>query len=76
MRVECYSGGRLREKPRAFWLEGKRLEVVRVLETSLEETHPERIRRRHFTVETEGGRLWKLTWDGATRSWWLEPKVR
>lgn len=70
--VEFYSGGRAEEVPRAVWVGSRKVPVARVVETRLEETHPERIRRRRLVVETAEGDVWVLTHDGATKTWWLE----
>ncbi len=70
--VECYSGARADEIPRAVWVDDERVELRRILEDRVEETHPERLRRRRLVVETAAGDKWTLTYDEATRTWWLE----
>lgn len=72
VRVESYAGGRAEEAPRAVWVGEERVEIVRVVESRMEETHPERLRRRSFVVETLEGERWVLTRDEATATWWLE----
>lgn len=72
VRVEFYSGSKADQTPRAVWVGGERVEVARVVEERLEETHPERLRRRRLVVETAGGQRLVLTYDEATRTWWLE----
>ena len=72
VKVEFYSGSKQEETPRAFWVRGERVEVARVVGEHLEETHPERLRRRRLEVETAKGQRWVLTYDEATRTWWLE----
>lgn len=76
VKVEFYSGSKPEETPRAFWVGGERVEVARVVEEHLEETHPERLRRRRLEVETAKGQRWVLTYDEATRIWWLEEAGR
>jgi hypothetical protein len=76
VRVESYAGGRAEEAPRAVWVDEERVALVRVLESRLEETHPERLRRRRFVVETAEGERWVLTRDEATATWWLERPSR
>ncbi len=72
VRVESYAGGRAEEAPRAVWVDEERVALVRVVESRHEETHPERLRRRRFVVETAAGERWVLTRDEATATWWLE----
>jgi hypothetical protein len=76
VRVEFYSGSKAEEVPRAVWIGAERVDIVRLVEERLEETHPERIRRRRLLVETAGGERWSLIHDGATATWWLERSGR
>lgn len=76
VRVESYAGGRAEEAPRAVWVDEERVLLVRVVEERLEESHPERLRRRRFVVETLEGERWVLTRDEATATWWLERPTR
>jgi hypothetical protein len=72
VQVEFYAGGRAEEAPRAVWVDDERVLLVRVVEERQEESHPERLRRRRFVVETAQGDRWVLTKDEATATWWLE----
>ncbi|MDV2495138.1 MAG: hypothetical protein V3R38_02810 [bacterium] len=76
VRVESYAGGRAEEAPRAVWVGDERVALVRVVETRLEESHPERLRRWRFVVETLEGERWVLTRDESTATWWLERPTR
>ncbi|MFQ5893969.1 MAG: hypothetical protein ACE5H5_06615 [Nitrospinota bacterium] len=76
VRVEFYAGGRAEEVPRAVWVDDERVLLVRVVEAQLEETHPERLRRRRLIVKTATGEEWVLTHDEATATWWLERPER
>ncbi len=76
VRVESYAGGRAEEAPRAVWVDEERVALVRVVESRHEETHPERLRRRRFVVETAAGERWVWTRDEATATWWLERPSR
>jgi hypothetical protein len=64
--VECYSGSRYAERPRAFYYEDRRWQVVDVLRT---EQHPG---RRLFTVRTLEGDLFNLIYDEAFDRWRIE----
>lgn len=63
--VESYSGYRVNERPVAVTVEGRRLEVRRVLE-----------RRRtpdgdEFKIETEDAGVWVVAWDPCQDRWTL-----
>ncbi|MEX0959290.1 MAG: hypothetical protein WDZ63_08375 [Burkholderiales bacterium] len=64
LRVECYSGHRLDEEPRALWLGSRRLEVNEVIDRWLDPRH------RYFKVLTDDGQF-ILRQDHDTGEWEL-----
>lgn len=63
VRVECHSGSRNDEEPRALWLGGGRHEVMLVLDRWLEPG------ARCFRVQTYDGRTWDLRQDEGNDVW-------
>ena len=69
IRVECYSGYRGDEEPRAFWLGSRRFEVVELQDRWL---NPE---RRYFKVRVDDGRRFILRHDESSGEWQLAALV-
>lgn len=65
VRVECYSGYRGEETPRAFWIGERRVEVAEVLDRWLAPEH------RYFKLRGDDGSLYILRHDGAAEQWHL-----
>jgi len=63
--VECYSGYRGDEEPRAFALGARRLEVQAILDRWLAPDH------RYFKVAASDGDTYILRHDDATGEWTL-----
>lgn len=61
--VETYAGGRLHERPRRFFREGKWLEVAAILASWQE---PECLK---FTVKVSDGAVYALCYHRAPDSW-------
>ena len=70
IRVECYSGYRGEQEPRAFWLGERRLEVAALLDRWLAPDH------RYFKCQAQDGNLYILRYDEATGAWELGAYTR
>ena len=65
IQVECYSGHRGEEEPRAFTLGERRYQVIAILDRWIA---PE---QRYFKVEADDGRTLVLRHDSASGDWEL-----
>jgi hypothetical protein len=63
IRVECYAGYRGEETPRAFFLGGRRIAVVEVLDRWLAPDH------RYFKVRGDDAGIYILRYDEAASEW-------
>ena len=63
IRVECYSGHRGEEAPRAFYLDERRAEVIQTLDRWLSPSH------RYFKVQTYDGGTCVLRHDEVSSEW-------
>jgi hypothetical protein len=70
IRVECYSGYRGEEEPRAFWLGERRIEVMELLDRWLSPEH------RYFRVKGEDGDTYILRHDEMSGEWTLGAYTR
>ena len=70
VRVTAYSGNRGEETPRALVLGGKRIEVVEIQETWIEEGVGDRRTRRFFKVRGSDGGIHKIFYDEQTAEWY------
>lgn len=68
--VECYSGFKSNERPRAFVFRGKRHEIREILDRWYEGTADPRIPWvNYFKVRTEGGEEYLLGYHGLFDRW-------
>jgi hypothetical protein len=67
--VECYSGYRGEQEPRAFTLGQRRFEVLEILDRWLGPAH------RHFKVRADDGRSFVLRHDTVSGEWELAALV-
>lgn len=65
LRVECYSGYRGEQEPRAFWLGERRLEVAALVDRWLAPDH------RYFKCLAGDGNFYILRYDEASGEWEL-----
>ncbi len=65
IRVECYSGYRGEEEPRAFWLGDRRMEVAELLDRWLTPSC------RYFKVKAQDGDAYILRHDEVSDEWTL-----
>jgi hypothetical protein len=72
IRVMAYSGYRGEETPRAFMLGGKRIEVVEIQETWIEEGIGDRATKRFFKVKGSDGGIHKIFYDEKTAQWYYK----
>jgi hypothetical protein len=70
IKVIAYSGHRGEETPRAFILRGKRIEVVQIQESWIEEGFADRATRRLFKVKGNDGVTHKISYDEKTTEWY------
>jgi len=70
VRVTAYSGNRGEETPRALVLGGKRIEVVEIQESWIEEGVGDRRTRRFFKVKGSDGGIHKIFYDEKTAEWY------
>jgi hypothetical protein len=69
IRVTAYSGHKGEETPRAFVLGGKRIEVVEIQESWVEEKIGDRTTKRFFKVKGSDGGIYKIFYDEKTAEW-------
>ena len=67
--VTAYAGHRGEETSRALLLDGKRIDVIRVLEQWIEEDRVARKRRRCFRVKGSDFRIHILCYDEGGMEW-------
>jgi hypothetical protein len=72
IRVMAYSGYRGEETPRALMLSGRRIEVVEIQESWIEEGIGDRTTRRFFQVKGSDGGIHKIFYDEKTGEWYYE----
>ena len=65
VKVDCYSGYRGEETPRRFELDGRRIEVVEVIDRWFGTDH------RYFKVRGDDGSVYLLRHDEAAGCWEL-----
>jgi len=70
IRVMAYSGYRREETPRALVLGGKRIEVVEIQESWIEEAIEDRTIKRFFKVKGSDGGIHKIFYDEKTAEWY------
>ena len=63
--VECYAGHRGEETPRAFTLQGRRIEIAEIADRWLAPDH------RYFKVTSTDGHTYILRHDAAADRWEL-----
>ena len=64
-RVECYSGHRGEETPRALIIDQRRVDVVEILDRWLAPEH------RYFKVKGSDGDIYIVRLDAGTQAWEL-----
>jgi hypothetical protein len=69
LEVIAYSGYRGEEVPRAFSLHKKRIEVVEIMGTWIEEGLENRARKRFFTVKGNDGHAHQIYYNEQTLTW-------
>ena len=72
IRVIAYSGHKGEEIPRAFMLGGKRIEVVEIQESWIEEGIGDRTTKRLFKVKGSDGRIHKIFYDEKAAEWYYK----
>jgi hypothetical protein len=65
LKVECYSGYRGEETPRAIWFGSKKIEVKKILDRWLSPDH------RYFKIMDEEGSLFIIRHDVLSQQWEL-----
>jgi hypothetical protein len=67
--IIAYSGYRGEETPRALVLGGKRIEVVEIQESWIEEGIGDRTTKRFFKVKGSDGEIRKIFYDEKAAEW-------
>jgi hypothetical protein len=67
--VIAYSGYREEESPRAFFLAGRRIEVVKIVEQWIEETADCRERQRCYRVKGSDWKSHVICYDEGKKEW-------
>ncbi len=70
VRVMAYSGNRGEETPRALVLDGRRIEVVGIQESWIEEGLGDRTTKRFFKVKGSDGGIHKIFYDEKAGEWY------
>jgi len=70
IRVMAYSGYRGEETPKAYMLGGRRIEVVEIEESWIEEGIGDRTTKRFFKVKGSDGGIHKIFYDEKTAEWY------
>lgn len=65
IRVECYSGHRGEETPRAVWMGGRRVAVVEIIDRWLSPEH------RYFKFRGDDRGIYIIRYDAAALEWQL-----
>jgi len=69
IRVIAHAGYRSEESPRAFFLKGTRVDVVKLLDQWIEQTPPARNNKRYFKVKGSDFRAHTLYYDEELMAW-------
>ncbi len=69
--VLAYSGYRGNEAPRAFILNGEKIEIIEVLTQWVEEDLENRRRKRVFHCKDKDGYVFKIFYDEMREEWYL-----
>ncbi len=72
--VIAYSGYRANESPRTFFIDGERIDVIKVLSTWIEEEVSARDRRRYFAVIGSDKKKYLLYYDGDSMEWYCNSR--
>ena len=67
--VVTYSGYRGDEVPRLFFLNEKRIEIVEILNTWIEEDFASKVRKRFFKVKGNDGNTHQIYYNEKTFEW-------
>ncbi len=70
--VMAYSGYRANESPGAVFLDGKRIDVIKVLSAWIEEEVSAGDRRRYFAVTGSDKKKYVLYYDEDSMEWYCE----
>jgi len=67
--VNCYSGFKGEQTPRAFSIEGKGIEVIEIMRMWIEEGYANKERKRFFEVRGSDGKKYTLYYDEKANDW-------
>ena len=74
IKVIAYSGYRGDEKPRAFSIHNEKITVVEILDMWIEESLPDKTRKRFFIVKGNDNQKYKTCINEETLEWFCEMK--
>ncbi len=69
--VIAYSGYKEEEIPRAFFIDGEKIEVIEVLKMWIEEELEDKERKRFFKVKGSDGYTYTLFYDEKSSNWFF-----
>lgn len=72
--VITYSGYKEEEKPKAFFLQGERIEVIDILNMWIEEDAESRARKRFFKVKGSDGNIHEIYCNVKTLEWFYSKR--
>ena len=72
IKVKAYSGYRREEKPRAFFINNEQITVAEILDMWIEESLPDKTRKRFFIVKGNDKQKYKIYNDEKTLEWFCE----
>ena len=72
IKITSYSGYRDEEVPRSFFLDGRRIEIIELLDMWIEETLSDRTRRRFFKVRGSDGFTHRIYRDERRKEWYRQ----
>ena len=76
IKVIAHSGYRGEEKPSAFFINSKKIAVVEILDMWIEESLPDRTRKRFFIVKGNDNQKYKIYIDEKSLEWFCEAEQR
>ncbi len=74
IKVTAYSGFRGEESPKTFYIEGRKIIVVEILDLWIEESVLDKDRKRFFLVKGNDNHIYKLYNDEQTFNWFVKEK--
>jgi hypothetical protein len=74
--VTIYAGYRGAERPSSFLFEGRKVEVLEITRTWVEEDHKTRVQKRYFIVKGSDQYLYTVYCDVGSGEWFYQDRER